>query len=204
MQQPRDIITVPEAAQICGVDRVTMWRWVKSGNIDAWITPGGHHRIRRSDLDEFMVRNGMSAEHQATRLPRILIVDDDVIIQQVLSRSLSAHGFEVDVASDGFDAGVKVMQFHPDLIILDLVMPSIDGFEVCRQMKKNDATARIRLVVLTGYGTPENRDLALAAGADVFLKKPVSETVLLSVVEKVLGRRSPDNPAGSVQAAANR
>lgn len=181
-----DVLTIPEAAQYCAVDRVTMWRWVKSGGIKAWVTPGGHHRIYRRDLEAFMRENGITPHRDMHANPKILIVDDDRSIQRVLTKSLTKQGYETETASDGFDAGIKVMSFRPDLIILDLIMPGMDGFEVCRNVRSNDSTRSIRILALTGYGTPENRERVMSAGADGFLEKPASETVLLETIRDLL------------------
>ena len=89
---------------------------------------------------------------------RILIVDDDSQIQELITTILSAHHYETEVASDGFEAGRKVVEFKPGLIILDLYMPGMDGFEVCRQIKENSSTSHIKILAITGYDTPENRD----------------------------------------------
>jgi excisionase family DNA binding protein len=184
--EERNVFTIPQTARFCAVGRITVWRWVQSGKLKAWRTDGGHHRIHRDDIEAFLARKGMLTSRLPSRNPRILIVDDDATIRVVLSKSLSDHGYTTEMAADGFEAGIKVMRFRPDIILLDLIMPGMDGFMVCRQVKSSDATDWIKIVVLTGYGTPENREQAINAGADGFLVKPVNEETLLSVIRSTL------------------
>ncbi len=183
-----EVLTIPQAAKYCAVDRMSMWRWVKAGNIRVSLTPGGHHRILREDLEAFLIEKGMyPLARKQFPLKRILIVDDDVSIQRVLSKMLTDLKYETEAASDGFEAGIKVMQFKPDLMILDLVMPGMDGFEVCSLIKANSSTSHIKILAFTGYDTEESREKILRAGADAYMGKPVERAVLLSKIEDLLG-----------------
>ena len=184
----KDILTIPEAATFCAVDRVTMWRWVKSGLLRASVTPGGHHRIVKDDLESFLTENGMYPLAART-FPRnrVLIVDDDPMVREIISQMLSRYKYEVETAGDGFEAGIKVVQFKPDLVILDLIMPRMDGFEVCRYLKKDPITSGIKILALTGYDTGEHREKIMEAGADDYLTKPVEEDILIRYMEDLLG-----------------
>ena len=102
---------------------------------------------------------------------------------------LSAHQYETEVASSGFEAGAKVMKFKPGLIILDLIMPEMSGFEVCRLIKKDPDTSHIKILTITGYDTEENRDRIMEAGADGYLAKPVVMDTLLQHVENLLNNK---------------
>ena len=117
---------------------------------------------------------------------KILIVDDDPQIQELISEMLSAHQYETEVASSGFEAGAKVMKFKPCLIILDLIMPEISGFKVCRSIKEDPDTSHIKILAITGYDTKENRDRIMEAGADGYLAKPVVMDTLLQQIEDLL------------------
>lgn len=127
--------------------------------------------------------------HLITKVPsdsRILIVDDEKPIRDVLAAILSQEGYTVEEASDGFYAGIKVMQFKPDLIILDLNMPNMDGVEVCENLKQDPDTKDIKIVILTGYDFDENREMMIKAGADLYLTKPIERSVLVNHIKDIL------------------
>ncbi|MFH1350014.1 MAG: response regulator [Pseudomonadota bacterium] len=142
---------------------------------------------RRLDREKDALIRKLGNHQPAGR--KILIVDDDPHIQEMLTTMLSAHQYETEVASDGFEAGVKVMEFGPGLIILDLFMPGMDGFQVCKRIKENLSTSQIKILALTGYDTQENRDRIIAAGADGYMAKPVAMDTLLQHIENLLNRR---------------
>lgn len=188
MTELKDIITVPEAAKYCSVARSTMWRWVKSGDLKVSVTPGGHHRILKGDLESFLIDNRMHPlAHKQFSRKNILIVDDDPMMRKVLSRGLANRKYRIEEAAEGFEAGLKLTQFKPALMILDLVMPGMNGFDVCRLIKKEPAISHIKILVLTGYDTVEYREQAMKAGADDFLVKPVEIDILLQHMEDLLG-----------------
>ncbi len=164
-----------------------MWRWVKYGELKAFRTPRGVYKIRKKDLESF-IRKKMKHLPVADLLQKkkILIVDDDKQIVEVLSQMLSSDGYQTEKAFDGFEAGRKVVEFKPDLMILDLYMPGMDGFEVCERIKKNSDTSHIKIMALTGFDTPENRDLIMKAGADGYMAKPVEKDELIQNIEDIL------------------
>ncbi len=183
-----ELFTIPWAAKYCAVSRGTLWRYVKAGDLKAFLTPGGHHRILKKDLETFMRKNRMCfPDHDAYNREKVLIVDDNLMIQNLFKKMLSSGGYHVEIASDGFEAGAKTIQFKPDLIILDLFMPGIDGFDVCRQIKNNSELSHIKILACTGYGTQENKDRIMESGADGFMVKPVDRNTLLRNVENLLG-----------------
>ena len=184
MTQDTNFFTIPQAAKHCSISRVTLWRWVKSGKLKAFLTPGGHYKIREKDLESFiLVKMGHLSADDLTKQKRILIVDDDREIQKIITKFLAMKNYQTVVASDGLDAGIKIVQFKPDLMILDLFMPQMDGFDVCRRIKKDADHSHIKILVLTGYDTKENKDRILAAGADAYLSKPVKKDDLLQHIE---------------------
>jgi excisionase family DNA binding protein len=186
-----EILTIPQAAEHCSVTRMTMWRWVKSGLLRASVTPGGHHRVLKEDLEAFLIQSGMSPL-ASKHFPRnkVLIVDDDPYIQKALRKLLTSFQYETEIAGSGFEAGIKVTQFKPDLVILDLIMPEMDGFEVCRVLKMDPGTSGIKILALTGHGTAENCERIMEAGADDLLMKPVDPETLIPRIEKLLGTLS--------------
>ena len=117
---------------------------------------------------------------------RILIVDDDPAIREIIEKTLSAYQYETETAAEGFEAGVKVPTFQPNLIILDIHMSGKDGFEVCRQIKQNPATAHIKILIITGYDSEENQNRTISEGADGYLAKPFEKDTLLRHVKNLL------------------
>ncbi len=185
--EEKEYYTIPKAAKVCGVGRSTMWRWVKSGNVKTAVTLGGQYRISKANLESFIAENQVyPLLSNSSSKEKILIVDDDIQIQEVFTKVLSLHGYQTEVASDGFEAGIRIMSFKPSLILLDLYMPGMDGFEVCRKVKENPATAHIKILAVTGNDSEENRDRIMGAGADDFLAKPVHGATLVEHVENLL------------------
>lgn len=179
-----DFYTIPQAANICSVCRTTMWRWVKSEKLQSSLTPGGQFKIRKEDLESFILNKMRHLRFAGFASgKKILVVDDDPAIQRLLERMLSHNGYQVEVASDGFEAGVKTIQFKPNLMILDLFMPGMDGFEVCRQIKTNSNTSHIKILAYTGFDTKENKERIMQAGADGYMVKPAEMAELLENIE---------------------
>ena len=182
-----ELYTVGQAAALCSLSRGTVWRYIKSGDLKASQTPGGHFRILKKDLDAFVVERGMAPlPDTVSSRHKILIVDDDPQLRDLLTRILSGDNYETETAANGFAAGTQVALFKPGLIILDLLMPEMSGFEVCRQIKQNPETAHIKILAVTGYNTKENRENILNAGADDFLAKPLSADAVVEHVAALL------------------
>jgi excisionase family DNA binding protein len=180
--------SIPQAAKICSVGKSTMHRWVSAGKIKSYSTPGGHKRILPEHLKEWLEDNQLPFdidEFQGDKT-KILIVDDDSSVRNYLKKVLSGIFIDIDIASDGFEAGKKLIQFKPDLMILDLYMPNMDGFEVCKKVKEDSSTQKIKIIIMTGYGTKEIKEKAFLLGADAFLEKPSSKIEIISCVEKLL------------------
>ena len=182
-----DIFTIPQAAKNCGVSRWTIWKCVKAGELKASVTPGGHHRILKEDLESFARERGMYPfGNIGPEMKKVLVVDDDPHIQNLFTRMLSHEGYRVETASDGFEVGARAATFKPAVIVLDLFMPGMDGFEVCRHIKEDPAMSGIKILAVTGYDDKENRDRIMEAGADDYLAKPVDAPMLIHHVEGLL------------------
>jgi excisionase family DNA binding protein len=182
-----EIFSIPKAANRCAISRWTLMKCVNSGELKASRTPGGHYRILREDLEDFIIKKKMYPRlHNHSSNKRILIVDDDPQVQELLTVMLSSKKYETETASSGFEAGAKVVRFMPGLIILDLIMPEMSGFELCRQIKEGPETSHIKILALTGHDSKENRERTMEAGADDYLVKPVKKDVLLGHIEDLL------------------
>jgi excisionase family DNA binding protein len=186
MNSQSNKLTVVEAAKICGVTRSTVWRWIKIGQLDAAITAGGHHRINETVLKEFMDRKKMYCGYRGELIKKILIVDDDPSIQKYFSRLFSEKEFELFYASDGFEAGMKTIKYKPNLLILDLFMPEMDGFKVCEQIKNEPETSKTKIIAISGYDTKENKNRILKIGADSFCPKPIDSIQMIKEIDRLM------------------
>ena len=185
------VMTVYEASKYCNVSSKTIINWVDSGHIKAYKTVGGHRRINKSDLVAFMEKQGIpipDIKDDAGR-KKILVVDDDPIIVETIVQALEEdeHGYEVISASDGFEAGLQVSHFLPDLLILDIMMPDIKGFDVCKTIKFNPETQHIKIIVLSAYLDDEKFKKMKEFGADICFSKPLPLPQLKEEVARLLG-----------------
>lgn len=184
-----EIFSIPQAAKYCAISRWTLWKLVKTGELKASRTPGGHYRILKKDLESFIFEKEIyPLAHNRSSSKKVLIVDNDPQIRDMLTKMLSRNEYQTEVASDGFEAGIKVMEFKPNLVLLDLVMPGMDGFEVCRRLKENSSTSYIKILAITGYDTEENRERSMKAGVDGYMTKPVEKSKLLQSILDLLNK----------------
>lgn len=119
---------------------------------------------------------------------KVLLVDDDRDFREITRLSLLAEGYQVFEASSGREAMNMARQIQPDLILLDILMPGLDGYATCRQLKTNPATNRIAIIILTALGDPTVRFKAKQAGADDYIAKPVMAQELRDRVRRLLDR----------------
>ncbi|MBI2071386.1 MAG: response regulator [Elusimicrobia bacterium] len=186
-------LTTHQVAQFCAVTIPGVIRWVKAGKLKAYTTPGGHRRIRSEDLLAFMQRYGMPIPEglSLANRNRVLIVDDDPGILHMIRRTLSKiqPPLEIETAADGFDAGQKSVVFLPHIVLLDLRLPGIDGFQVCENLKKNPKTSAAKIIAMTGADTPQARRKILDRGADAYLPKPFELRILIEEISRLLGIR---------------
>ena len=186
-----DTLTVFTASKHCNVSSKTIINWVEAGHIKAYKTVGGHRRIKKDDLEAFMRDQGIPipAQEDEGNRKKILVVDDDMIIVESIVQALEEDEFNYEVlsASDGFEAGLQVNHFDPDLMILDIMMPDIKGYEVCRKIKSSDATKHIKIIVLSAYLDDEKFQQMKDNGADVCFSKPLPLSQLKDEVAKLLG-----------------
>jgi two-component system phosphate regulon response regulator PhoB len=135
----------------------------------------------------------------ATRQPSLLVVEDEQDLLEVLRFSLSREGFSVRTAENGEDAIRMVRQQRPDLIVLDLMLPTIDGLSVCRALRTSDQSSDVPVVMLTAKGEEADIVKGLEAGADDYVTKPFSPKVLLARINAVLRRSGSSGGSGVVE-----
>lgn len=180
----KQYLTPHEVASLLMVTTETIRQWSQKGMLNAEVTAGGHRRFLLQEVKRFARARGVSMPSLDTPELRVLIVDDDEQVASYLLELFQTLGDDVvaDVAHDGFNAGHKVFSFRPDVVLLDLMMPGMDGFEVCKQLKSDPATSDIRVIAMTGYPTPENINKIVSMGAETCFGKPFSNQELLKVV----------------------
>jgi len=179
------VYTTGEAAAICKLSQQTIIRCFDKGELTGFRVPGSKfRRIPRRSLVEFMKSNGIPMEGLADDRIRVLVVDDDPDIVELFIDVLSGDPrFEVATAQTGYDAGVMTQQFHPDVVVLDYMLPDINGNVVCKTIRDNLELSHIKILIISGMADPTEIDGLMAAGADDFIKKPFN-------IEKVVERIS--------------
>ncbi len=186
-----DILTVFKASKYCNVSPKTIINWIEAGHIKAYKTVGGHRRINIKDLEDFMRKQGIPIPDEETDegRRRILVVDDDPIIVETIVQALEEDEFDYEVisASDGFEAGIQVNHFKPHLLILDIMMPDIKGYEVCKKIKTDDETKNTKIIVLSAYLDEDKFKQMKDNGADVCFSKPLPLPQLKAEVALLLG-----------------
>lgn len=174
MRTAKTVFTTGEAARICKVSQQTIIRCFDSGQLKGFRVPGSRfRRIPRETLYKFMKENGIPTDALESGKREILIVDDDLELVELLANALQNDGrFEVRVANNGFDAGMLVKEYRPDLIVLDVMLPDINGREVCQRVRSDPQLEDVAVLCISGMVEAEKVDELKAAGANDFLQKP--------------------------------
>jgi len=189
---PGPHLTTGDIARYCHFTVSQVNRWIKKGDLKAFRNVGGHYRVMKSDFKKFLEQNGMPVIEkyfeEGTR-KKILIADDDAVLVDAFKNALEENieNIEVETASDGYETLIKTGNFIPDILILDIKMPKIDGLEVCKRLQKDtNITADIKILAITGHSESYDRDTVLVAGADEYLLKPIDKKTLIEHVEKLM------------------
>jgi two-component system OmpR family response regulator len=185
---PQDVYTTGEAADICKVSQQTIIRCFDAGRLGGFRVPGSRfRRIPRDALIKFMKDNAIPLDNLDTGRRKVLVVDDDAEIVELFVDVLTRDGrFDVRTAASGYDAGVLTQEFMPDLMILDYMLPDINGNVVCQTIRKNPAFAHIKIVIVSGVVNQEEINDLLKAGADEFVKKPFNIEKLIDRIGQML------------------
>ena len=173
--ETKQSFSTSEVARFCHVTPDTIRKWAEAGRIGVFKTPGGHRRIRREDLVQFLNDNGIPLHADLSEESvRVLLVDDEKSIISMIRRFLerAKTSFEIQVATDGYDAGHLIGTFHPAVVFLDIRLPGLDGFEVCQRIKTAPETASTHIIAMTGYYKEEIAKRIIEMGAATCLKKP--------------------------------
>lgn len=177
-----------EAADYLGVSRSSITNWVRQEVLEAASTPGGHYLFSQEQLDNFANERGMSipetVETEANF--RILSIDDDKEFREFVSEALEVYsGYELKEAEDGMQGALLVGTWRPDLVIVDLRMPNMNGVEFCRLLKKDKSTDRVKIIIASAYLSPEVKEEVTSLGVDAILEKPVRLASFVATVGKL-------------------
>ncbi len=185
----KELFTTGEAAEICKVSQQTIIRCFDSGRLEGFRIPGSKfRRIPRQSLIKFMKENNIPLDGIDSGKRKILIVDDDPEIIELMVDVLSRDSrYELKTAASGYEAGIATEQFRPDLILLDYMLPDVNGNVVCQTIKKNPNFENIKIIIVSGVVKQDEIDQLLKSGAEDFIKKPFSIAELTGKIQSILG-----------------
>jgi excisionase family DNA binding protein len=175
-------LTLGEAARYLGVAQSTIRKWSDNGRVRAFYTPGRHRRYRREDLDAFLDSSGP----EATGGPLVLIVDDDQAVREYVRVNLEAEGYNVREAGNA-EEGLSVLEeSQPDLVLLDVMMPQVDGWEMLQRLQERHGEGAVPVVMFSGKVDEQGADVAAQRGAQGFIGKPFDPGQLIEKTKQLL------------------
>ncbi|MDO4570711.1 MAG: response regulator [Planctomycetia bacterium] len=177
----KTVFTTGEAAKICKVSQQTIIRCFDTGQLKGFRVPGSRfRRIPREQLIIFMRENGIPTDALEDGKRKILLVDDDLDIVSLIKDVLERDGrFETRSANNGFEAGMMVKEYHPDLIVLDVMLPDINGKEVCQRVRSDKSMDNVQIICISGMVEQDRIEDLMASGANDFIHKPFDVDYLL-------------------------
>jgi excisionase family DNA binding protein len=176
-------LTLGQAAKYLGVAQSTIRKWSDLGRVPAFYTPGGHRRYRRADLDAFLERSGPG---KPARGPLVLVVDDDPQVREVVRVNLELEGYTVREASNAEEGLAAVEDDAPDLILLDVMMPQVDGWEMLRRVQERHGIGSIPVVMFSGQLEGNAEREAAERGAQGFVGKPFDLRALIEQTKQIV------------------
>jgi excisionase family DNA binding protein len=170
----KTVFTTGEAAKICKVSQQTIIRCFDNGSLKGFRVPGSRfRRIPREQLYAFMRDNNIPTDALESGKRKVLIVDDDEDVVEMLTDAFAGDGrFDVRSANNGFDAGMLVKEFRPDIVVLDVMLPDINGKEVCQRVRSDDTLQMVKIICISGMVEADKIEDLKVSGANDFLQKP--------------------------------
>lgn len=200
-------ITASDILKVVPITRKTLWLWQKKYRFfpdpEKEAHPGGKgivgyyplwvkercqkvYSLQQKGYTIAMIQEYLKQELEEKSSKKILVVDDEKKFAVLLKKILVKKGYVVEMAHDGWDAGLKAAQFMPSLLILDINLPGVNGVEICKNLKSNPKTRNIQIITITADINYPEQDV-LAAGADLYFTKPVDLNILLEECDKIIG-----------------
>jgi excisionase family DNA binding protein len=176
-----DWLTLGQAAKFLGVAQSTIRKWSDQGRVPAFYTPGGHRRYRRRDLEAFLERSGPGGRKSG---PLVLVVDDDEHLRELVRLSLIAEGYAVREAGGGDEALAAIEDQAPDLVLLDVVMPEVDGWQLLTRMQERHGS--IPVIMFSGQVDEASAGRAVEQGASGFIGKPFDPAQLVERAKQLV------------------
>lgn len=195
----KGIYTPSEAAFLCGMNLEQFMPRITSGSLPSFPILERHIRIRHKDLQEYIEREGIVPPHEWRGQPvnyKVLLVEDDPDLLELISEVLKDESYiDVRAEDNGFTAGLQIAGWKPDLILLDFLMPGINGFGLCRKLRNRSETSDLPIMAVTALNSIEDKRLIFESGASDFLGKPFHSDDLIRKVRVLLGLEdsSPDD-----------
>ena len=170
----KTVFTTGEAAKICKVSQQTIIRCFDNGTLKGFRVPGSRfRRIPRDQLYAFMKDNGIPTDALESGKRKLLIVDDDEELVELMSEIFESDGrFDIKTANNGFDAGMLVREFRPDLVVLDVMLPDINGKEVCQRVRSDSSLEAVKILCISGMVEQDKIQELRESGANDFMNKP--------------------------------
>jgi excisionase family DNA binding protein len=176
-------LTLGQAARFLGVAQSTIRKWSDQGRVPAFYTPGRHRRFRRGDLEAFLARSGPGQEQSG---PAVLLVDDDARMRELLRLELEREGYEVQEAASADEGLTAIERRKPELILLDVMMPHVDGWEMLRRIQERHGAGAIPVLMFSGQVDAEARRQATSSGARGFVGKPFDLAELVEQTKAIV------------------
>jgi len=190
----KKVFTTGEAAKLCGVSQQTIIRCFDRGRLQGFKVPGSKfRRIPRDELIRFMKSSDIPTDVLESRRKRVLVVDDDPQIIELFEDLFAEDDrYELETAASGYEAGLLTERIKPDLIILDYMLPDVNGNVVCERVRENEGLSATRILIISGVVNRQEVQELLDAGADEFIKKPFSVEELERMMRQLLGASEPE------------
>jgi len=176
-------MTLGQAARFLGVAQSTIRKWSDHGRIPTFYTPGGHRRYRRGDLETFLVRSGPGRQQSG---PPVLVVDDDAGMRELVRLHLEREGYSVQEAASATEGLASIEARKPDLILLDVMMPHVDGWEMLRQIQERYGVGAIPVLMFSGQVDESDERQATSSGASGFVGKGFDLDELVDQAKEIL------------------
>ena len=172
----KSYLTPNQAAELLMVSPSAIRLWSEKGELKARVTAGGHRRFKLADIEDFANERNIELNRDNEDKCKILIIDDEKIFAEFLETilGLEFNEVEVKVSLNGFDAGIQLKEFKPSIVLLDLMMANIDGFQICQQIKQDPSLKHIRVIAMSGNANAKNKQKIIKVGAEACLEKPIN------------------------------